>query len=92
MKNTVWLTSYPTITDASIVSSAVLFEEEIGLNPFVLSPDEVDLYRPELYRILSENNPSGIQYKKVHDAYIRNQNNVPLFPPEVWKLMPLIRN
>ncbi len=71
------------ITDASIASSAVDFEEEIGLNPFELSPDEVDLYRPELYRILSENNPSGIQYKKVHDAYIRNQNNVPLFPPEV---------
>ena len=71
------------ITDASIASSAVDFEEEIGLNPFELTPDEVDLYRPELYRILSENNPSGIQYKKVHDAYIRNQNNVPLCSPEV---------
>lgn len=71
------------ITDASIASSAVDFEEEIGLNPFELAPDEVDLYRPELYRILSDNNPSDIQYKKVHDAYIRNQNNEPLFPAEV---------
>lgn len=71
------------ITDASIASSAVDFEEEIGLNPFELTPDEVDLYRPELYRILSDNNPSDIQYKKVHDAYIRNEKDVPLFPTEV---------
>lgn len=71
------------ITDASIASSAVDFEEEIGLNPFELTPDEVDLYRPELYRILSDNNPSDIQYKKVHDAYIRNEKDAPLFPAEV---------
>ena len=71
------------ITDASIASSAVDFEEEIGLNPFELTPDEVDLYRPELYRILSDENPRDIQYKKVHDAYIRNQKDVPLFPAEV---------
>ena len=71
------------ITEASIASSAVDFEEQIGLNPFELTPDEVDLYRPELYRILSDNNPSDIQYKKVHDAYIRNEKDAPLFPAEV---------
>ncbi len=71
------------ITDASIASSAVDFEEQIGLNPFELTPDEVDLYRPELYRVLSDENPRGIQYKKVHDAYIRNEKDIPLFPAEV---------
>ena len=71
------------ITDASIASSAVDFEEQIGLNPFELTPDEVDLYRPELYRILSKENSDEIQYKKVHDAYTRNQNNVPLFSTEI---------
>lgn len=71
------------ITEASIASSAVDFEEQIGLNPFELTPDEVDLYRPELYRILSDENPRDILYKKVHDAYIRNEKDVPLFPAEV---------
>ena len=71
------------ITDTSIASSAVDFEEQIGLNPFELTPDEVDLYRPELYRVLSDDKTSDILYKKVHDAYICNQNNVPLFPAEV---------
>ena len=71
------------ITDASIASSAVDFEEQIGLNPFELTPDEVDLYRPELYRILSDENPRDILYKKVHDAYIRNEKDAPLFPAEV---------
>lgn len=71
------------ITEASIASSAVDFEEQIGLSPFELTPDEVDLYRPELYRILSEKNSDEIQYKKVHDAYTRNQNSVHLFPAEV---------
>ena len=71
------------ITEASIASSAVDFEEQISLNPFELTPDEVDLYRPELYRILSDENPHDILYKKVHDAYIRNEKDAPLFPAEV---------
>lgn len=73
------------ITDASIASSAVDFEEQMGLNPFELTPDEVDLYRPELYYILSEEYAESVQYKKVHDAYTYNNDRVPIFSSEVTR-------
>lgn len=70
-----------------IASDAVGFEEVTGLNPFELTPDEVDVYRPELYQYLSENEETeaGILYKKTHDAYIHNKQNVALFPAKVSK-------
>ncbi len=75
------------IESAPIASSAVDFEEQIGLNPFELFPDEVDLYRPELYHILStEAEKTGeISYKKTHDAYTLNRDGEPLFPEDVSK-------
>lgn len=70
------------IKETAISSSALDFEEFIGLNPFELTPDEVDLYRPELYRMLS-NNSNDIIYKKTHDAYTYNDQKVALFPKDV---------
>ena len=73
------------IQSASISSSAVDFEDTIGFNPFEMTPEEVDLYRPEMYRLLSkemEENDLPI-YKKTHDAYTTNKDGEPLFPEEV---------
>lgn len=68
-------------------SSAVYFEETVGLNPFELTENEVDLWRPDVYRFLSKEYAKNedICYKKVHDAYTINTNKKPLFPEEVSK-------
>lgn len=76
-------------------SSAVDFETVIGLNPFELTPEEVDLYRPELYRVLSmeAEKTGGIIYKKTHDAYTLNIKGDPLFPEETsWGAVYFVRN
>ena len=78
--------SFEEIESTPIASSAVDFEEQIGMNPFELYPEEVDSYRPDMYRILSEEVEKGkILYKKAHDAYTLNCNGEPLFPEEVSK-------
>ena len=72
------------IEQTPIASSAVDFEEIVGLNPFELTAEEVDLYRPDIYQTLSkEAKESGkILYKKVHDAYTLNAKGEPIFPDE----------
>ena len=72
------------IEQTPIASSAIDFEEIVGLNPFELTADEVDLYRPDIYQTLSkEAKESGkILYKKVHDAYTLNAKGEPIFPDE----------
>jgi len=75
------------IESTTISSSAVDFEDEIGLNPFELFPNEVDLYRPDMYHALSdEAKKEGIiSYKKTHDAYTQNCEGIPLFPEDISK-------
>lgn len=75
------------IKHTPIASSAIDFEEIVGLNPFELTADEVDLWRPNVYSILSEEYAKSeeICYKKVHDAYTINSNKEPLFPEDVSK-------
>lgn len=87
LKNSVTPVSLEEIERTPIASDAIGFEEISGLNPFELTPDEVDIYRPEMYHYLSENEETeaSILYKKTHDAYIHNAQNIPLFPKEVSK-------
>ncbi len=70
-----------------MASSAIDFEETVGLNPFELTAEEVDLWRPEVYRLLSNEfaKNEGVCYKKTHDAYTMNAYKEPLFPEEVSK-------
>lgn len=75
------------IESTPIASSSVDFEEQTGLTPFELYPDEVDSYRPDMYRALSEKIERKEEncYKKVHDAYTLNKEGKPLFPEDVSK-------
>lgn len=78
------------IRNDGIASSTNFFENETGINPFELTNDEIDLIRPSLYKILSNNflNANGkneFMYLKVHDAFTFNQKNRPIFPSEVSK-------
>ena len=85
LKNSVEPLTLQEIQSASISSSAVDFEDTIGFNPFEMTPEEVDLYRPEMYRLLSKvMKENGLPfYKKTHDAYTTNKDGEPLFPEEV---------
>lgn len=87
LKNTDAPLSLEEIQSTRIASSAIDFEEIVGLNPFELTGDEVDLWRPDLYKSISEEHAkkNEICYKKVHDAYTINGNKEPLFPEEVSK-------
>jgi len=87
MKNGLNPSTLEEIESSSIASNAVDFEEIIALNPFELTADEVDLYRPDVYRALSEEAQKNCEtiYKKTHDAYTLNNKNEPLFPKEVSK-------
>ncbi|MEL7588577.1 MAG: sulfotransferase domain-containing protein [Prolixibacteraceae bacterium] len=85
LKNTPEPVSLEEIELTPISSNAVDFDEIIALNPFELDADEVDLYRPDMYRALSEEAEKAgeISYKKTHDAYTLNMKGEPLFPAEV---------
>lgn len=87
LTNSVTPVSLEEIERTPIASNAADFEEISGFNPFELSPDEVDIYRPDMYQYMSENEEAeaGVLYKKTHDAYIHNAHNIPLFPKEVSK-------
>lgn len=85
--------SFDEIAGDAIASSAYDFEEELGLNPFELSPEEVDNLRPEMYRSLSMQATKEFLFKKVHDAYFPNQKGEALFPEEVSKgVIYFVRN
>jgi len=83
------------IESTPVSNSSSDFEEVIGLNPNEMDPDEIDFYRPEMYRVLSmeAEKMGGISYKKTHDAYTINTNNVPVFPDDISKMaLYIIRN
>jgi len=88
LKNKPEPASLDEIESTPISSCATDFEEAIGLNPFELTAEEVDLYRPDLYRILSQQQEIGaeISYKKTHDAYTVNATGEPLFPKEITRV------
>ncbi len=64
------------------------FEEFTGLIPCELTPDEIDIYRPDLYRHYSSQNRESDSplILKIHDAYTFNNNNQPIFPQDVSRV------
>ena len=70
------------------------FEDQIGLDPQELAPEEIDLYRPDLYRSYSEEaGAGGTVYIKTHEAFVFNAHDQPVYPEEISKgVVYLIRN
>lgn len=71
------------------------FEEVTGLLPSELTTEEVELYRPNLYRYfaLQHNEDDVPLFLKIHDAYTLNINKEPLFPEEVSRVaIYIVRN
>lgn len=71
---------YPT----TIASSRQLFDEMTGISSADLTPEEIDLLRPLVYRQNALESDEVI-YHKVHDAWLILPNGEPLFPADVSK-------
>jgi hypothetical protein len=65
-----------------ISSSRGTADEALGVECSDLTPDEIERYRPAVYRFLA--NQSGKElFVKTHDAYTLTAEGVPLFPSDV---------
>lgn len=75
-----------------IASSRVLFDHIVGIDSRLLVEEEVHCMLPEVLRQKSKLAPK-LQFIKVHDAYILNAMNEPIFPTDIThKVIYLVRN
>lgn len=79
--------------DVSTISSARAdFDTFSGVLSSDLTADEIDLFRPDIYKNIAESE-DNVVFIKTHDANHTNTNNIPLFPEEVTLgVVHIIRN
>lgn len=76
----------------TIASNKSMFSRSVGFGPGVLTQDEIDALRPEVYKHLAENSKDTL-FLKVHDAYTWVNDSAPLFPPSAGrKAVYILRN
>lgn len=78
--------------DATIASARDFFDEHVGIEASDLTHAEIDRYRPAAYEEAARR-AGGPMYVKVHDAFARNADGLPLFPR--WAtagILYLVRN
>jgi aryl sulfotransferase len=75
-----------------IASSRQLFDEATGLSSSDLTMDEIEILRPYVYRYIAEKT-DDIVFHKIHDAYTRTQEGIPLVPADASKgVLYFVRN
>jgi hypothetical protein len=73
-------------------SSLVVFEEAIGVEPTAFSDEEIDLFRPEVYRYLARTGKTK-SFLKVHDSFRMNSAGEPVIPADaVEGAVYIVRN
>ncbi len=73
-------------------SSRALFDDALGVESSDLSANEIDRYRPAVYRQAAAK-PAETLILKAHDAYTLNDMGEPLFPTDVTRgAIYLVRN
>lgn len=76
----------------NISSNRNFFDELTGLSSSDMSTKEIRNYQPEVYKELLRLSGEDL-YIKVHDAYILNSENRPLFPSNITKgVLYIVRN
>lgn len=65
-----------------IASARSSFDEIVGVESSELTEDEIETYRPAVYRLMANESRETL-FLKVHDAYLCTRSGEPLFPPEV---------
>jgi hypothetical protein len=80
------------LTSTPIASGRHLFDEATGVESSNLTYDEIDAYRPDVYRYIMHTTDVDPMYMKVHDAYYSPSGNA-LFPADVTRgVIYFIRN
>jgi aryl sulfotransferase len=80
------------LKDRGISSDRQMVDEALGVKCSDLTPEEVDRYRPAVYRRLASRSEEPL-YIKTHDAYILNSEGEPLIPSDVTgSAVYLVRN
>jgi len=75
-----------------IASARLAFDEAVGVEASDLTPDEIDCYRPAVYKQMALQSDSPL-FLKVHDAYTCNESGEPLFPKAATcRVIYIIRN
>jgi len=75
-----------------IASARLWFDEWSGVEASALERPLVDALRPEVYRRMARASPDTL-YMKVHDAWRLVGDGVPMFPPDVTRVVIyIIRN
>lgn len=75
-----------------IASSRYLFDKYSGIDSSDLTFDEINRFRPEVYRQISDES-GDVVFLKVHDSWSLNCENRPLFPKEITKaVIYIVRN
>jgi len=78
--------------DTTIASSRLLFDEMTGLASGDLTPEEINLLRPDVYSLNAQES-NEIIYHKTHDAWQVLHDGSLLFPPEITRgVIYFIRN
>lgn len=77
---------------SKIASSRTLFDQYAGVNSSDLNEDEIERYRPKVYRLLAAESVEDMLIK-VHDAWKLNSIHEAIFPSEITKaVIYIIRN
>jgi aryl sulfotransferase len=80
------------LKDRGISSDRQMVDEALGVKCSDLTPEEVDRYRPAVYRRLASRSEEPL-YIKTHDAYILNSEGEPLIPSDATgSAVYLVRN
>jgi hypothetical protein len=80
------------MADTTIASSRQLFDEISGVASSDLLPEEIEKWRPCVYRQESDEAPSLV-YHKIHDAWTLLPDGTPLIPAEATHaVLYIIRN
>jgi len=67
-----------------IASNRRIADEALGLECSDLTPEEIERYRPEVYRSRA-NGSETLLFVKTHDAYTLNSDSEPLFPSDITR-------
>ena len=80
------------LSNSRIASSGALFDQYAGINSSDLTEEEIEKFRPSVYRFMAEEAEEDIVLK-VHDAWRLNSNKEGIFPSEITKaVIYIIRN
>ena len=80
------------LNSAEIACDRRIADDALGIECSDLNPEEIDRYRPAVYRSLA-NCTQAVVYIKTHDAYTLNSEAEPLFPNDVTRAaVYLVRN